>query len=75
MNEMAKPKFLEGTELPQSYFQAPNPYHDAPSNGVSLLVLSKYAGSQNKRIVDLSHKEINDCCGKAKSERDNQEGK
>lgn len=52
--------------MPQSYFQAPDPYHDATSNGVSLLALSKYARSQNKRIVDLSHKEINDCCGKAK---------
>ena len=66
MNEMIKPKFLEGIKLPQSYFQAPDPYHDAPSNGVSLLALSKYARSKNKRIVDLSRKEINDCCGKAK---------
>ncbi len=66
MNEMIKPKFLEGMELPQSYFQTPGPYHDAPSNRVSLLALSKYARSQNKRIVDLSRKEINDCCGKAK---------
>ena len=68
MNEMPKPKFLEGTELPQSYFQAPDPYHDAPSNGVSLLALSKYAKSQNKRIVDLSRQEINDCCDKAKKD-------
>ena len=53
-------------ELPQSYFQAPDPYHDAPSNGVSLLALSKYAMLKNKRIIDLNCKEINDCCGKAK---------
>lgn len=66
MSEMIKPKFLEEMELSQSYFQAPDPYHDAPSNGVSLLALSKYARSQNKRIVDLSRKEINDCCDKAK---------
>ena len=65
MNKIVKPKFLKGIELPQSYFQVPDPYHDAPSNGVSLLALSKYARSQNKRIVDLSRKEINDCCGKA----------
>ena len=66
MNKIVKPKLLKGIELPQSYFQVPDPYHDAPSNGVSLLALSKYARSQNKRIVDLSRKEINDCCGKAK---------
>ncbi len=66
MNKIVKPKFLKGIELPQSYFQVPDTYHDAPSNGVSLLALSKYARSQNKRIVDLSRKEINDCCGKAK---------
>ena len=52
--------------MPQSYFQVPDPYHDAPSNGVSLLALSKYARAQNKRIVDLSRQGINDCCGKAK---------
>ena len=77
MNKIVKPKFLKGIELPQSYFQVPDPYHDcllytsdpyhdATYNGVSLLALSKYARSQNKRIVDLSRKEINDCCGKAK---------
>ena len=57
MNKIVKPKFLKGIELPQSYFQVPDPYHDAPSNGVSLLALSKYARSQNKRIVDLSRKD------------------
>ena len=61
MNKIVKPKFLKGIELPQSYFQSP-----APSNEVSLLALSKYARSQNKRIVDLSRKEIKDCCDKAK---------
>ena len=66
MNKIVKPKFLKGIELPQSYFQVTDPYHDAQSNGVSLLALSKNARSQNKRIVDLSSKEINDCCGKAK---------
>ena len=67
MNKIVKPKFLKGIELPQSYFQVPDQYHDAPSNGVSLLALSKYARAQNKRIVDLSRQEINDCCGKAKN--------
>ena len=66
MNKIVKPKFLKGIELPQSYCQSPDPYHDAPANEVSLLALSKYARSQNKRIVDLSRKEIKDCCDKAK---------
>ena len=58
MNGMTKPKFLEGIELPPSYYKAPDPYRDAPSNGVSLLALSRYASANNKKIVDLSIDEV-----------------
>ena len=55
---MNKPEFLDGFELPPSYDKVPDPYCDAPSNGVSLLALSRYANSINKKIADLSIKEI-----------------
>lgn len=55
---MNKPEFLGGFELPPSYDKVPDPYCDAPSNGVSLLALSRYANSINKKIADLSIKEI-----------------
>lgn len=58
MNRIEIPKFLEDAELPVFYDSLPNPYIDAPSNGVSLLALSRYAGSKNKKIVELSHEEV-----------------
>ena len=58
MSRMNKPKFLEGIKLPSSYYIAPNPYCDAPTNGVSLLALSRYARSKNKKIIDFSSEEV-----------------
>lgn len=58
MKRIEIPKFLEGTELPAFYDRLPNPYIDAPSNGASLLALSRYARSKNKKIVELSHEEV-----------------
>ena len=49
-----KPKFLDGVELPASYYQSPDPYNDASDCEISLLELSRYAQSKNKKIVDLS---------------------
>lgn len=59
MNGVIKPKFLEGITPPASYYATPNPYHSAPSNGINLLALSKYARSNGKKLVDLSREE--DC--------------
>ena len=53
-----EPVFLSGKQLPPSYFEAPNPYKNAPSCNVNLLKLSKYAKSQNKALVQLTADEI-----------------
>lgn len=58
MHEFQKPKFLDGVELPASHYQSPDPYNDAPDCEISLLALSKYARSRNKRITDLSCEEV-----------------
>lgn len=53
-----KPAFLKDKNLPNSYFEAPNPYKNAPSCNINLLKLSRYAKSQNKTLVQLTEKEI-----------------
>lgn len=58
MHEFQKPKFLDGVELPATYYQSPDPYSDAPDCEISLLALSKYVRSRNKRITDLSCDEV-----------------
>ncbi|RHU37271.1 hypothetical protein DXD54_08770 [Clostridium sp. TM06-18] len=58
MHEFQKPKFLDGVELPATYYQSPDPYNDAPDCEISLLALSKYVRSRNKRITDLSCDEV-----------------
>lgn len=58
MHEFQKPKFLDGVELPAIYYQSPDPYNDAPDCEISLLALSKYVRSRNKRITDLSCEEV-----------------
>ena len=58
MHEFQKPKFLDGVELPATYYQSPDPYNDAPDCEISLLALSRYARSRNKRITDLSCDEV-----------------
>ena len=45
MHEFQKPKFLDGVELPATYYQSPDPYNDAPDCEISLLALSKYVRS------------------------------
>lgn len=56
--EIIRPVFLDDIKLLPSYEKAPDPYCDAPSNGVSLLKLSRYASSRNKKITDLSIEEV-----------------
>lgn len=58
MHELKKPKFLDGIKLPASYYQSPDPYNDAPDCEISLLALSRYARSKNKRIANLSCEEV-----------------
>lgn len=58
MHELKKPKFLDGMKLPASYYQSSDPYNDAPDCESSLLALSRYARSKNKRITDLSCEEV-----------------
>ena len=40
---LERPKFLEGVDLPNSYYETPDPYKSAPSCNVNLLELSRYA--------------------------------
>ena len=46
----ANPTFLIGKQLPQSYFEQPNPYKNAPSCNVNLLQLLWYAKEQGKAL-------------------------
>ena len=53
-----KPTFLIGKQLPQSYFEQPNPYENVPSCNVNLLQLSRYAKEQGKALSQLTENEI-----------------
>ena len=52
------PKFLEGVELNDSYYEPPNPYINAPSCNVNLLELSRYAKREGKKLAELSREEV-----------------
>ena len=52
------PKFLIGRQLPQSYYEQPSPYKNAPSCNVNLLQLSRYAKKQGKALSQLTENEI-----------------
>ena len=54
-----KPNFLSEKQLPQTYYETPNPYKNAPSCNVNLLMLSRYAKKHNKQIVQLTENEVN----------------
>lgn len=53
-----KPTFLIGKQLPQSYYEQPSPYKNAPSCNVNLLQLSRYAKKQGKALSQLTENEI-----------------
>jgi hypothetical protein len=57
-NKLERPKFLEGVELPNSYYETPNPYKTAPSCNVDLLELSRYARKIGKKLVELTKEEV-----------------
>lgn len=53
-----KPKFLETEKLPESYYETPSPYKNAPSCNVNLLELSRYAKKMGKKIIELTKEEV-----------------
>ena len=55
---LERPKFLEGVNLPKSYYETPNPYKNAPSCNVNLLELSRYARRMGKELVELTKEEV-----------------
>ena len=58
MSGIGEPKFLQGQKLNKGYYDAPNPYENAPSCHVDLLALTRYAKGQGKRLVELTAEEI-----------------
>ena len=57
-NTFERPKFLVGVELPDSYYETPDPYKTAPSCNVNLLELSRYARKIGKKLVELTKEEV-----------------
>ena len=57
MNGM-KPKFLKGKINSIDYYETPNPYVNAISSDIDLLILSRYAKKAGKRLIDLTVEEI-----------------
>ena len=55
---LERPKFLEGENLPNSYYETPNPYKNAPSCNVNLLELSRYARKMGKKLLELTKQEV-----------------
>lgn len=55
---LERPKFLEGVELPDSYYEAPDPYKSAPSCNVNLLELSRYARKKRRKLIELTKEEV-----------------
>lgn len=53
-----KPKFLENKTVRDGYYSAVNPYVNAPSCNVNLVELSRYAKSNDKKLVDLTDEEV-----------------
>ena len=55
---LERPKFLEGVELPNSYYETPDPYKSVLSCNVNLLELSRYARKIRKKLVELTKEEV-----------------
>jgi len=49
---------MENQVPPQSYYEQPNPYVNAPSCHVNLLELSRYAKKCGKKLVELTQEEV-----------------
>ena len=55
---LERPKFLECVELPNSYYETPDPYKSVLSCNVNLLELSRYARKIRKKLVELTKEEV-----------------
>lgn len=58
MDNSRLPKFLEGVELPESYFLPQDPYADAPSCNMDLGAFAKYARSLDKLPAEVTRVEF-----------------
>lgn len=48
----------EKDKLAQKFIEQVNPYEKKPSLGIDLRALSRYAGDQNTRIIDMNKADI-----------------
>ena len=53
------PKFLEGEELPQSYYEPQNPYVNAPECPYNLRALGNYLRLTGKNAAEMTKEELN----------------
>ena len=58
MNGIRLPRFLEEDNIPEGYFESPNPYQSAPSCNVDIGALARYARQQHKSVIDLTKEEV-----------------
>lgn len=56
--EVKKPLFLEGVDLPTSYYEPPDPYAEPPIGRINLLELSRYAERVGKELTELTKEEV-----------------
>lgn len=53
------PKFLEGEELPEGYYDPPDPYREPPKSRYDLRAMIRYAREAGKEVVELTKEEAN----------------
>ncbi len=53
-----RPRYMEGRELPDTYYDMPDPYREPPKGVVNLLALSKYLAVNGKKVAELSAEEM-----------------
>ena len=53
------PRFLEGEELPEGYFDPPDPYREPPKCRYDLRAMTRYAREVGKKVVELTKEEAN----------------
>lgn len=58
MDNSRLPKFLEGVELPESYFLPQDPYADAPSCNLDLGAFARYARGLGKLPMEVTKAEF-----------------
>ncbi len=53
------PKFLEGEELPEGYYDPPDPHREPPKSRYDLRAMIRYAREAGKEVVELTKEEAN----------------